>query len=116
MIYNYPMDVFKALSEPTRRSIVALLAGRERSAGEITQHFTISAPAVSQHLKALREARLVQVRVDAQRRLYSLDRRGVGEVDAWVREMSRFWSDRLDALAEQLAESQESETGGTHHE
>ena len=64
------MDVFQALADPSRRAIVALLVPGERSAGEIAVGFAVTAPAVSQHLKALREAGLVRVRVEAQRRIY----------------------------------------------
>lgn len=78
------MNVFQALADPTRRAIVCLLAPGERSAGEISAEFSISCPAVSQHLKALREARLVRVRVDAQRRIYQLDPAGLSELKAWL--------------------------------
>ena len=70
------MDVFAALSDPNRRRMLEELAAGERSAGEVGRSFEFSAPAVSQHLKALREAGLVRVRVDGQRRLYSLDPKG----------------------------------------
>jgi DNA-binding transcriptional ArsR family regulator len=92
------MDAFQALADPTRRSIVAMLAAGERSAGDIGAEFAITAPAVSQHLKVLREARLVHVRADAQRRIYRLDPDGIAEVRAWLDGVSRFWNPRLDAL------------------
>jgi DNA-binding transcriptional ArsR family regulator len=78
------MNVFQALADPTRRAIVALLAPGERSAGEIGAEFAISCPAISQHLKVLREARLVRVRVAAQKRIYQLDPAGLGELKAWL--------------------------------
>jgi DNA-binding transcriptional ArsR family regulator len=78
------MNVFQALADPTRRAIVALLAPGERSAGEIGAEFSISCPAVSQHLKALREAGLVSVRIDAQRRIYQLNPAGFAELKAWL--------------------------------
>jgi DNA-binding transcriptional ArsR family regulator len=78
------MDVFQALADPTRRAIVAMLVPGERSAGEIVAAFRITAPAVSQHLKVLRAARLVRVRAEAQRRIYQLDPEGVGKVKAWL--------------------------------
>jgi DNA-binding transcriptional ArsR family regulator len=96
------MDNFHALADPTRRQILELLGHGERAAGEITEKFGVSAPAISQHLKVLREARLVRVRVEGQRRIYSLDPAGLGEIDAWIQQMRRFWSDRLDALKQEL--------------
>jgi DNA-binding transcriptional ArsR family regulator len=87
-----------ALADPTRRRIVEMLADREAPAGEIAARFEISAPAVSQHLKALREARLVRVRAQAQRRLYRLDPAGWRELDDWMSGMRRFWTARLDDL------------------
>jgi DNA-binding transcriptional ArsR family regulator len=96
------MDALAALADPTRRRIVELLGRGERSAGELVEEFDVSAPAISQHLKALREARLVRVRVDAQRRIYALDPAGLAEVDAWLAGVRRFWSGRLDALEREL--------------
>jgi DNA-binding transcriptional ArsR family regulator len=96
------MDALAALADPTRRRIVELLGRGERSAGELVEEFDVSAPAISQHLKALREAGLVRVRVDAQRRIYALDPAGLAEVDAWLAGVRRFWSGRLDALEREL--------------
>lgn len=101
------MLTFEALSDPTRRKIVALLAQREQTAGEIVEHFTMSGPAISQHLKVLRTANLVTVRVDAQRRIYALNPAGLAEIDAWLAEIRGFWSGRLDALAAQLEKEDE---------
>ena len=77
------MNRFAALSDSTRLRIVELLGGGERTAGAIGEHFPVSAPAISQHLKTLREAGLVQVRVDGQRRIYSLDPEGFAEMESW---------------------------------
>jgi len=99
------MDSLTALADPTRRQIVELLSRGERAAGEICGHFPMSAPAVSQHLKVLRGARLVRVEVAGQRRIYSLDPCGLAEIDAWLTGLRRFWSSRLDALARELAAS-----------
>jgi DNA-binding transcriptional ArsR family regulator len=96
------MDAFAALADPTRRRIVELLGRRERSAGEIVEEFDISAPAISQHLRALRDAGLVQVRADAQRRIYALDPAGLAELDAWLESVRRYWAPRLDALEREL--------------
>lgn len=96
------MDRFVALADPTRRQIVELLGSGEQPAGAIVARFPISPPAVSQHLKTLREAGLVRVRVDGQRRIYSLDPDGFAEMEAWFEKMRRFWSGRLDALQREL--------------
>ena len=101
------MIAFTALADPTRRQIVEMLAAGERSAGDIAREFDVSAPAISQHLKVLRQARLVRVRAEAQRRIYTLDEAGIGEIDAWLRNIRRFWSGRLDALEAALRQSGE---------
>lgn len=107
------MNTFDALADPTRRQIVELLARREQAAGEIAEQFPISAPAVSQHLKVLRDANLVTVRVEAQRRIYALNPTGLAEVDAWMAQVRGFWSARLDALVAQLeAEDREKPSDG----
>src|SRR5262245_63825052 len=87
------MDAFAAVADPTRRGIVELLGRGERAAGEIAAHFDMSGPAMSQHLKTLRDARLVQVRVDAQRRIYALDPAGFAELEAWLAQVRAFWSE-----------------------
>jgi DNA-binding transcriptional ArsR family regulator len=97
MIHNNAVDVFQALSDPTRRAILTMLAPGERSAGEIGAEFSITAPAVSQHLKGLREAGLVRVRVEAQRRMYRLDPAGLEEVRKWLAGLQP--SARLEAVA-----------------
>ena len=96
------MREFAALADPTRRRIVELLATGERSAGELVDEFDFSAPAISQHLKTLRDAGLVQVRVDAQRRIYAIDRSGLDNLDAWLQSVRKFWTQRLDALEREL--------------
>jgi DNA-binding transcriptional ArsR family regulator len=96
------MREFAALADPTRRRIVELLGAGERSAGELVDEFDVSAPAISQHLKSLRDAGLVQVRVDAQRRIYALDPEGLAKIDAWLSQVRKFWNPRLDALEREL--------------
>jgi DNA-binding transcriptional ArsR family regulator len=91
------MNKFAALSDSTRAGIVELLGAGARTAGDIGAHFPISAPAISQHLKALREAGLVRVRVDGQRRIYSLDPAGFEEMEQWFARVRAFWGGRLDA-------------------
>jgi len=81
---------FAALADPTRRRILEMLATRELPAGEIARRFDMTPPAVSQHLKLLRAAGLVQVRRDAQRRIYALDLNGLAELDAWMAKFRRF--------------------------
>lgn len=93
------MDTFTALADPNRRRMVEILSSHGRlSASEIGSRFKISAPAVSQHLKVLREANLVRVEKKAQQRIYSLDSRGIEEMALWVDRMKHFWNVRLDAL------------------
>lgn len=91
-----------ALSEPHRMAIVAMLADGERPAGDFVDALPISQPTVSKHLSVLREAGLVTVRKDANRRLYRLDPRPLAELDAWLAGYRRFWTDRLDALEAHL--------------
>lgn len=97
------MDVFEAVAEPTRRAVLDLLAGRERSAGELVAAFpALTQPAVSRHLRILRESQLVDVRADGTRRLYSLRPAALTELDRWLDRYRRFWGERLDDLAEHL--------------
>jgi DNA-binding transcriptional ArsR family regulator len=99
------MDRFLALSDPTRRRIVEMLGSGALAAGEISARFSVSAPAISQHLKVLREAGLVTVEVSGQRRIYRLDPAGLDEFDAWVRKVRGFWAPHLDLLEERLAKA-----------
>lgn len=92
------MEALAALADPTRRRILELLRVGEVAAGDISDEFTISRPAVSRHLRVLREAGLVTSRIDGQRRLYTLDARPLAEVDAWLEPYRRSWTQRLDAL------------------
>jgi DNA-binding transcriptional ArsR family regulator len=96
------MTPFEALAEPRRRRILDLLRDRERSVGEIVGEVGISQPGVSKHLRVLREAGLVDVRVDAQRRLYALRGDPLAEVAAWLEPYRSFWAGRLDALEQHL--------------
>ena len=87
-----------ALGEPHRMAIVAMLTDGERPAGDFVDALPISQPTVSKHLSVLREAGLVTVRKDANRRLYSLNPAPLAEIDAWLEPYRRFWANRLDAL------------------
>jgi DNA-binding transcriptional ArsR family regulator len=104
------VDAFVALADPNRRRMLEMLASGSQSAGEIAEKFAISAPAVSQHLKTLREARLVRVEVRGQQRIYSIAREGFKEVDDWMARHVRFWNQRLDRLEAVLAEAAKSNT------
>jgi|SRR5579883_734207 len=92
------MTALQALSDPTRQRIVEMLAAGALSSGEIAGRFALSPPAISQHLKTLKQARLVTVRAEKQKRIYALDPEGVGEIAAWVARIQAFWNPRLDAL------------------
>src|SRR5258708_3305070 len=96
------MNALAALSDPTRVRIVEMLAQGPLTSGEIARRFDMSAPAISQHLKTLRMARLVCVRAQAQRRIYELDRQGVDAISAWIEQIRAFWAVKLDALQHQL--------------
>lgn len=103
------MDQFAALAEPTRRQIVEMLGEGPLAAGEIVARFRISAPAVSQHLKVLKEAGLVRVEVAGQRRIYSLDLAGLDAFESWVRKVRGFWNARLDLLETELGKPEADE-------
>lgn len=93
---------FEILAEPNRRRILDLLRQSELPAGDLVEALAISQPGVSKHLRILREAGLVRVRGDGQRRLYSLDPAPLAEIDAWLAPFREFWTDRLDALERHL--------------
>ncbi|MQA32871.1 ArsR/SmtB family transcription factor [Modestobacter roseus] len=97
------MEALGALADPTRRQIVALLAAGEQGAGELAERFPVSRPAVSRHLRVLREAGLVRVRAEGQRRVYALDPAPLAELDAWLAPYRRLWAQRLDALDTEIA-------------
>ncbi len=96
------MDHFVALADPTRRRIIESLAAGECSFGELAEQFEMSRPAVSQHLKVLRDSGLVTARADAQRRIYSLHAGGLDEIDEWLRKVRDFWSEHLDKLEQAM--------------
>jgi DNA-binding transcriptional ArsR family regulator len=96
------MEVFEALADPTRRRIVELLAEDERSAGELAGQFRVSRPAISKHLRVLREAGLVHVREQAQRRIYRLEPDALGRAEGWLARHRQFWQKRLDELEAHL--------------
>jgi DNA-binding transcriptional ArsR family regulator len=98
---------FELVADPTRRQILDLLRERERSVGELVNGLGLTQPGVSKQLRTLREAGLVQVRRDAQRRWYRLRAEPLAEIDAWLGPYRQFWADRLDALEHHLDQEQE---------
>ena len=101
------MHAFDVLGDPVRRRILELLADGERAAGAVTEviraEFGISQPAVSQHLKVLRENGFAVVRQDGTRRLYAVGHDPLRDVDAWLDRFRRYWTPPLDALATEIA-------------
>jgi DNA-binding transcriptional ArsR family regulator len=93
---------FEVLAEPNRRRILDLLRMAERPVGDLVQELAISQPAVSKHLRILREAGLVETRTDAQRRLYRVRVEPLREIDAWLEPYRRMWASRLDDLERHL--------------
>ncbi|GAA3394580.1 ArsR/SmtB family transcription factor [Cryptosporangium minutisporangium] len=93
---------FAVLAEPTRRRILDLLLERPRPVGELVEHLGLSQPGTSKHLKVLRDAGLVRVRQDAQRRWYELAPEPLAEIDAWLAPYRRLWSRSLDSLEAHL--------------
>ncbi|MDB4940851.1 MAG: transcriptional regulator [Labilithrix sp.] len=100
-------SAFDVLGDPVRRRILELLASGEHASGDIVvvvqQEFGISQPAVSQHLRVLRDSGFATVRADGPRRLYSVDPSPLREVDAWLDRFRVFWEHKLDALAVEVA-------------
>ena len=95
-------SVFGVIAEPSRRAILSLLAESEQSVGEIERQLRIPQPAVSKHLRVLREAGFVESTVDAQRRVYRLNPESLQEVDAWLAPFRQLWSAHVDALERHL--------------
>ena len=93
---------FAVVAEPNRRAILGLLLSSERSVGEIERKLRLSQPAVSKHLRVLREAGFVESRVEGQQRVYRLRPEPLMELDEWLAPVRRFWSKRVDALEQYL--------------
>lgn len=103
MVYYIGMDVFSALADPTRRNIMELLAARgQLRASDIYKQFSVSHPAISQHLQVLREAKLVTMEKHAQERLYMLNPATMEELEVWVHTLTERWNERFDRLDEIL--------------
>jgi DNA-binding transcriptional ArsR family regulator len=106
------MDQFVALADSTRRQIIEMLAEHgELSAGDISSSFSMSAPAISQHLKALRDAKLVLMEKRAQQRIYRLNPDAMLELEVWIHRLTLRWNERFAALDAVLKELQ---AGGDH--
>jgi len=101
-------SVFEIIAEPNRRAILSLLVSSQQSVGEIERRLRMSQPAVSKHLRVLREAGFVESTVDAQRRLYRLKPEPLQELDEWLAQFRRFWSAHLDALERHLDRTEQS--------
>ena len=100
-------DVFAALAQPTRRSILEMLAGRgQLSATDISRRFRVSPPAISQHLKILREAHLVRMYKRRQQRIYEINPEAVHDVEDWARQMTALWNERFDRLESLLQQDE----------
>lgn len=100
-------STFAVLADPSRREILDLLRTQERPVNDLVDHLTLTQPTVSKHLKVLREAGLVEVRTDAQRRWYRLSPAPLAEVDAWLAPYRQMWEKSLDALERRLNELEE---------
>jgi DNA-binding transcriptional ArsR family regulator len=99
-------STWAALADPHRRQMLALLGERPRVVGELVQLLGLSQPGTSKHLKVLREAGLVRVHTDAQRRRYELNPEPLSELDAWLAPYRALWNDRLDALERHLDQTE----------
>lgn len=101
-----PMDIYQALSDKSRRNILELLSKKgQLSSTDISNQFSISAPAISQHLKVLREARLIDMEKKAQQRVYTINTKSLSEIETWIHKMKTDWDarfGRLDKLLEEM--------------
>ena len=102
MYIDSVQTAFDVLAEPTRRRILDDVRDGERSVGELVERLHVSQPGVSKHLRVLREAGLVDVRQDAQRRLYRARLEPLAEIDEWLEPYRRLWEERFDALERHL--------------
>jgi len=109
MAYIKDMEsAFEIIAEPNRRAILSLLVSSEQSVGEIERRLHMTQPMVSKHLRVLRETGFVESTVDAQRRLYRLKPERFQEVDTWLEQFRRFWSEHVDALERHLGRMESS--------
>jgi DNA-binding transcriptional ArsR family regulator len=106
------VNALAAIADPTRRELVALLAEGEIAAGDLADRFPVSRPAISRHLRVLREAGLVRSRTEGRRRLYALDPAPLRELDAWLEPYRDLWAQRLDALDTEIARGRRARRSG----
>ena len=106
------MDVFHAVADPTRRRILDLLAAGERAVMDLVACFRISQPAISQHLRVLREVGLVRIRREGRQRMYSLSPQQLQIIAQWVAHYERFWDQRFENLARYLDRTRGGKEGG----
>jgi len=106
------VEALAALADPVRRELVSLLAHGEVAAGDLADRFPVSRPAISRHLRVLREAGLVTARADGRRRLYALDPRPLRELDDWLEPYRDLWLRRLDALDTEIARGRRAQRAG----
>ena len=105
LYYHLNMDIYTALAEPNRRRIIELIAKRgSLSATDISDKFDITPPAISQHLKVLRESQLVQMEKVAQRRIYRINADKLSEIEEWIQKLKKVWNKRFDRLDKILTE------------
>lgn len=102
--------VFQALADESRRTVLQMLRTRPATAGELAGALPIARPGVSRHLRVLREAGLVEVRQEGQRRIYSLSPQPLAEVDRWLADYRALWQNRLDALHTEIARGKKGRT------
>jgi len=102
MLMTMTTAAFEVLAEPNRRHILDLLRERERAVGDLVDQLAVSQPAVSKHLRVLRHAGFVEVRADAQRRLYRVRAEPLRAIDEWLEPYRRLWASRLDDLERHL--------------
>ena len=103
------MNTFAALADPTRLKIFELVAEGEKTVGEIVDKFSFTPPTISQHLKILKQARLVTVRAEGQKRIYAMDDAGFQELELWLNRQRLHWQTQLDALEEHLNKTAKAE-------
>ena len=106
------MDALHALADPIRRALVAERSDGELAAGVVAGRVPVSRPAISRHLRVLREAGLVRARADGRRRLYALDPHPLRELDEWLAPYRHFWAQRLDALDTEIARGRRARADG----
>ncbi len=103
MCYACAVEALQALGDPIRRDLLALLADGDRTAGELAAPFAVSRPAISRHLRVLRESGLVRVRAEGRLRRYALDPAPLRQLDEWLEPYRDLWAQRLDALDTEIA-------------